>query len=293
MTDLPTLTSLAFENRYEPRQHLWLDGPHGGWLAFDRVLRRDVILNIPYRSDDNNRFFETAQLRAGLRHTNLIPIYDFGVSQDGTPFFTEPHLQAIDLRELSKAEKSGNPLRILWNRLCFLLQASGALAFLHANDLLHLALTPQSVLITRTFKEVFLVGSLNALPLAKPQTENLSGIVAGVPAYLAPEQTDPDRLGPPTEATDVFGLGGILYYILFGDPPNQGTRPAEILELLSKRQGPPLPGNFQFTDSRSRNLSKKLETSCLRALESDPAKRQQNVKDFSNEIEEVLMGTSG
>src|ERR1700681_3451660 len=67
-----------FGERYELRNQLWFDGPHGGWLALDQTLGREVVVNCSYRPEDDHRFLQRAQIRARLRHANLIPIYDLG-----------------------------------------------------------------------------------------------------------------------------------------------------------------------------------------------------------------------
>ena len=217
--DPTSLQPVPFEERYERRNQLWLDGPHGGWVAFDRLLHREVILNVPYRSKDNERFVDTAQLRARLRHPNLIPIYEFGLTYEGEPFFTEPHLQTVDLGQFDQGDGT------LLKRGRFLIQVCQALEFLHGNELLHLDLNPGNVLITQPFEEVFLVRGHPSLPAAQPaaRIDTVSDALGGTPAYMAPEQADPARFGRVTAATDIYGLGGILYYILYADPPNQAA----------------------------------------------------------------------
>lgn len=287
-----TLSPVTFRERYETHSQLWCDGPHEGLIAFDRVMRRHVILNSPYGPEAYDRFVEVAQVRSQLRHTNLIPIYDFGVTPEGRPYFTEPFFQTIRLDNLCSAEKGQNVEGILWRQLRFFLQACSALALVHANSFLHLQLEPRNILITQPSEEVFLVRGNPSLQPAELHADNLSGIKTIVPGYMAPEEI-PARPGPLTEATDVYGLGGILFYMLYGEPPNQGVELPEIDELLLKRQGSPPPGNLQFADSHSISLAKELEATCLHALESDPTKRQQKVEEFSNEIESILMCAAG
>src|SRR6516165_5407060 len=93
-------SSDPFEQRYELRKRLWLDGPHGGWLALDRLLGREVVCNIPYRPADDQEFLQMARIRSRLRHANLIPLYDVGSTKDGRPFFTVPYVEATDIRQL-------------------------------------------------------------------------------------------------------------------------------------------------------------------------------------------------
>lgn len=284
MTDPTSLRPVPFEERYETRQQLWLDGPHCGCLAFDRVLGREVVLNIPYGLDDNQRFIAAAQLRARLRHANLIPLFDFGVTPEGKPYFTEPHLPTVDLREFLCDCTD----RTLWKLARLLLQVCDAVRFVHANNLLHLDLKPGNVLVTRPFEEVFLVLGHPSAPAAimASQDDSLSGVVVGTLGYMASEQADPDRYGHATAQTDIYGLGGILYFILYGEAPNQShsPTPTDILESLTKRKGPPSPGRLQFTDRLSRRLGRKLEPICLRALDSDPRRRQATVVEIAGEL---------
>lgn len=279
---------MHFEDRYEPRHPLWLDGPHGGWLAFDCVLERDVVLNIPYRRDDNQRFISSAKLRARLRHANLIPLLDLNVTREGNPYFTDPYLESFDLRERLRGDIEGT----LWKHTRILLQVCDAVRFVHANDLLHLDLKPGNVLVTRSFQEVFLVRGHSSLPAASVSSEddNLSGVTIGTPAYMAPEQVDPVHFGRATAETDVYGLGGILFFMLYGEAPNQGHSPSpvSVLESLAKRKGPPTPGRLQFTDSWSRRLAEKLSPICERALHSDRKRRHETVIEFTEEVVAAL-----
>ncbi len=77
MTDCAFLRPVAFEDRYETHRQLWLDGSHGGWLAFDSVIGREIVLNIPYRSSDNERFIEMAKI-AGIRSARVGASLDIG-----------------------------------------------------------------------------------------------------------------------------------------------------------------------------------------------------------------------
>ena len=103
--DDPTAPApVPFEQRYELLDQLWLDGPAmGGWLGLDRLLGREVVVTIPYRPADNQRFLQVARLRARLRwHANLVPLYDLGATTVGKPFATEPYFKTSDLRELQR-----------------------------------------------------------------------------------------------------------------------------------------------------------------------------------------------
>lgn len=289
---------VPFEQRYDLCNQLWLDGPHSGWLALDRISGREVIVNRPYRPDDQ-WFLQVGLLRARLRHANLIPVYDLGSTEDGTPFFTEPHFGYTDIqRSLHDREDPSTDVTLV-RLISYLLDACKAVAFIHGSGFLHLDLRPGNVLVTPQFQEVFVVNGHPALPPVSFESwgaiGELKGAVVGVPAYLAPERVEPERLGVPDTLTDVYGLGGILFEILYDHPPN-GGRPAsafEVLTALRTRKGPPRRGTFGTHAARCRDLALELEPTCLQALESDRTARQSSVAAFAKEVEQCFWGWDG
>ena len=107
---------------------------------------------------------------------------------------------------------------------------------------------------------------------------------------MAPEQVNSTGLYKPAISSDIYGLGGILYAILHGQPPNSGgSRPAvRILDALVKRNGPPEPGAFHARTVRWPVLAAQLEQVCLKTLEFDPSNRHSSVEAFVEDIERVL-----
>jgi eukaryotic-like serine/threonine-protein kinase len=282
---------VPFEQRYELRNQLWLDGPHGGWLALDRLLGRQVVVNLPYRSDDNQSFLQMAQLRARLCHANIVPLYDLGATKDGKPFFTEPYLKTTDLRWLLDDEGKADDVA-LPRLVSYLLDVCKAVAFIHTSGFLHLELRPGNVLVLPEFQEVFVVCEHLSLPPVGGKERCSEWAVCGVPAYMAPEQVYPERLGPTDALTDVYGLGGILFEFLYDNPPN-GRRHSSVnesLTVLATRKGPPEPGTFGRRAARYRELAQKLEPICLRALEYDRTARTGSVSAFMKEVEQCAWG---
>jgi serine/threonine protein kinase len=285
-----------FEQRYDLRKQLWLDGPHGGWLALDRILGREVVVNLPYRPDDDQRFLQMAQIRARLRHAHLVPLYDLGETKDGKPFFTEPYLKATDIRRMRLDGDDKADDVTLPRLVSYLLDVCKAVAFVHANGFLHLDLHPGNVLVVQESQEVFVVCGHPSLPPVHVDRVGVGawpkGILWGVPGYMAPEQVDPERLGAADVLTDVYGLGGILFEILYDYPPNgrQATSPIEILTALAKRKGSPERGTFGRRAARCRDLARKLEPVCLRALEYARTARPVSAPAFMREVEQCGWG---
>jgi hypothetical protein len=110
---------------------------------------------------------------------------------------------------------------------------------------------------------------------------------------MAPEQVDSRTLGEPDVSTDVYGIGGVLFRLLYGNPPNGEGPILQIVADLMARRGPPNPGTLSAQAARCRALAKKLEPVCLRALEVDRTKRHASVAAFVSEIEHAVWGYAG
>ncbi len=107
-----------------------------------------------------------------------------------------------------------------------------------------------------------------------------AGSIVGTPAYMSPEQAQGQ---PPTTATDVYGLGAILYELLTGRPPFQG---ADVRELLRKvQEQEPLPP--RALNSR---ISRDLDAVCRACLHRDPQRRYGSAREFAADLERCLAG---
>ena len=101
---------LPFETRYELRRRAWYDGPHGSWEAFDRVLGREVVVNMPWDYTDLSRFLKAVRTAASLQHPGFLPVLDLGITGGGQPFFTTPPIRGEPLsRRLRKYEADEPP----------------------------------------------------------------------------------------------------------------------------------------------------------------------------------------
>jgi putative acetyltransferase len=90
-----------FRLRYKAMKSRWMDGPHSGCIAYDRVRDCDVVFHAPYvRNAGDSGWLQEQTLEAFDRHIHgggntgqlfTLPIYDHGVVEDGRPYFTEPH----------------------------------------------------------------------------------------------------------------------------------------------------------------------------------------------------------
>ena len=284
---------LPFGDRYERRRQRWLDGPHGSWEAFDRVLERDVVLNVAWDYSDVPAFIRSARVAASFRHPSFLPVYDLGILGGTTPFYTTPPVREVPLDRLLREYEGGEPGSAGPFPLLALAgavrDASRALEYAHRRGLLHLDLHPDCLLIGDDY-HVFLdvVGWTEVR--GGDDAEAGEFAIVGRPSYMSPEQVNgPGRaVGP---ATDVFGLGGILHAILFGTPPIQLPERGSLVEVIraiaERSFEPRRPGTLR-AGIRSSGVGSRIDGLvgiCLKALAYEPAGRYPTARDLGDALD--------
>ena len=265
ITELPpnherSLTStVAYQPETRERYTLTRMHAQGGlgrvWLAVDSDLNRQVALKElrPERGSDSAlaaRFLEEAKVTGQLEHPGIVPVYELARrSEDGQPFYTMRFIRGRTLAESSHAyhlkQESGKAGRL---ELAVLLNAfvgvCNAVAYAHSRGVIHCDLKPQNVVLG-DFGEVVvldwglakLVGrpeeasaySSVALGESEDHAATMPGQVLGTPSYMAPEQAEGAAVN---QLSDVYGLGAILYEILTGLPPFEGSGTQEVLRCV-------------------------------------------------------------
>ena len=229
-------------------------------LGLKRLVALKMILSGSMATPaERARFRREAELAANLDHPNIVPIYEVR-DQDGMLFFSMKLIDGGNLAERSchfHARSRGPPRRLV-------VTLAQALHYAHGKGFIHCDLKPSNVLIDLDGQP-----QITDFGLARRTSEDSSltatGAILGTPSYMAPEQAAGQRqsIGP---ATDVYGLGAILYELLTGRPPfRTPTMMETVLQVLERDPVAPhelVPG-----------LPRELETICLKCLEKMPEDR--------------------
>jgi serine/threonine-protein kinase len=202
-------------------------------LATQRSLGRKVAVKTLREAAKSEaatlRLLREAWVTGTLEHPNIVPVYDLGLDEEGSPIIILKRIEGLEWSEVmgnaELARERYGTEDLLENNLRILIQVSNAVSLAHARGVLHRDLKPENVMIG-SFGEVYLVDwgiavslvpdPLGRLPLASDQKE-----IAGTPCYMAPEMLG--ALGTLSERTDVYLLGAILHEILTGLPPHSGN----------------------------------------------------------------------
>lgn len=239
------------------------------------------------------RFLAERQILSRLQHPGIARLLDGGAAADQRPYFA---MEYIDGAPISRyCDERRLPVR---ERLRLVLAVAEAVDYAHRNLVVHRDLKPGNVLVTAEGAVKLLdfgIAKLLADRLA-PDGATETGFRPLTPEYAAPEQV---RGEPITTATDVYGLGGILYELLCGQRPVRlRTKTWEELERAVLHTDPEPPsaavrrsGGGEAAAARlARQLAGDLDNICLKALHKEPERRYRSVSEFSDDLQRHLDG---
>ncbi len=245
------------------------------YRAVHRQSGRVVALKMvpPQQLHDDSvreRFKTEVQAAAALDHPNILPIYDVG-ERDGLPFFS---MKFADCGALS--ERSSTYRRKFHEIARLIAKVARALHHAHQRGILHRDVKPGNILLDGA-GEPFLAdfGIAKSLASDVDLTRTLS--VLGTPAYLSPEQAA-GKTKELTTATDIYGLGAVLYELLAGHPPFGGKNAVEILHEIERKS----PERPTLHDA---SIPRDLEIICWKCLAKDPRDRYPTANALAEDLE--------
>jgi serine/threonine-protein kinase len=225
--------------RYAIEQELGFGGMGVVFRGRDLRLGRPVAIKVLLtsaepQSDAAVRFEREARVGAHINHAHLIGTYDFGRIGD-TVYLV---LQLVTEGDLRRYALRHHPVTI--QRACLIAyQIADALAAAHGAGVVHRDLKPENVLLESSEPLHIRVADFGMAFLETPDDPKdgrmtRDGRMAGTPAYMAPEQIVDQQVGAPA---DVYALGCLLYELLAGVPPFQGS----VVSLIAQHVYTPPP----------------------------------------------------
>jgi len=261
------------------------------YLASDPVLGRQVALKVPRPHTLLNptlrqRFVAEAQTVARLHHPHIVTVFEAG-EEDDLPYMASAYCSGPTLSQWLQSRESPVP-GVLAAKIVQSL--AGAVQYSHDNAVLHRDIKPDNVMlfpdaqsVTSDFPFSPRLGDFGLAKILDDEGDaSLTTHIIGTPRYIAPEVI----LGGgkvATVAADVYGLGGLLYTLLTGQPPFSSTSTVDTLKRVCETD--PLPPHI--IDSA---ISKDLSLICLKCIEKSPSRRYASARELAEDLDRFLTG---
>jgi serine/threonine protein kinase len=255
VADAPDLSG----TRYDWIEPLGRGGMSTVWRARDRALDRDVALKVlaaPAAAGVAERLVAEAKILARLDHPGIVPVHDVGVLPDGRVFYVMKRVHGRRLDELVRAGASEA------ERLRILVRVGEAVAFAHAQGVVHCDLKPSNVMVG-AFGEVLVLDWGVAKGLASTTSGGGAPMRVGTPGFMAPEQERGDSDAIDAQS-DVHSLGALLRALL-------GERPARPLAAIAaKAMQPEKAARYADVPALLEDLARYQAGAAVRALPEGP-----------------------
>jgi eukaryotic-like serine/threonine-protein kinase len=266
-------TGSLLDDRYRVLRHLGSGGMASVLLCEDERLGRQVAvkrLHADSPVDVEQRFAREAKLGASLNHPNLVSVFDTATDDEGVLIVME----YVEGEPLSRMLRRG-PLRP--EEVASMVRDLGdALDHAHSQGVVHRDVKPGNVLIRED--GVTKLADLGIATASDGTKITRSGIVLGTAAYMAPEQLDGRRAGPPA---DVYALAAISFEALSGKRPREGRTPLEIAHQIANEGAPDL---LDAWPTAPKEAARVLQ----RGMALEPGDRPSSAGEFASELTRAL-----
>lgn len=243
-------------------------------ISLNRLVAVKMILAGQIAGRDSLKMFRReARAAANLHHPNIVPVFEIG-EHDLQDYFTMRFVPGGRTIAGWAATQRGH-----WRLIAAAAaKAARAVAHAHAHGILHRDLKPSNILwddeAGPQVTDFGLAKLLDEADASHTQTHH----ALGSPAYMAPEQTG-GRTSEITTATDVYGLGAVLYELISGRPPFSGTSTLETIRRAAEEMPAPLS-----------EAPQELETVCLKCLAKAQEDRYASAAALADDLERFSRG---
>lgn len=222
--------------------------------------------------DGRRRFARERALLAGLNHPNIAALLDGGETEQGQPYLVMEYVDGVPISDWVRQRRP-----TLAERLRVLQRVCGAVQHAHQRLVLHRDIKPGNILVDAEGEPVLLDFGI-AKVLDQTDARSDTATLAFTPAYAAPEQQVGRGL---TTATDVYGLGAVLYELL---------SECSLAELRLQPGALPAPSTQVGDPQRARLLRGDLDRMVAKAMHLEPERRYPSPAALAEDIERFLSG---
>jgi WD40 repeat protein len=255
-------------------------------IARDERLGRLVAIKelLSSEKDMAVRFLREVMLTARLQHPSIVPIHEAGQWPSGKPFYA---MKLVSGRPLGELIRSAKNLAERMGLLRHMVDVAEAIAYAHSMRILHRDLKPSNVIVGDFGETVVIdwglakdISNLDGTAPDKLTAHTVQGAVVGTPGYMPPEQAYGRAVD---ERADVYALGSLLYTVLAGRPPYEGSHPPDLVAQV--KAGSPVP-----LAERDKEIPPDLCAIVEKAMARDPAERYPTARELVEDLKRFVTG---
>ncbi|MBI5952144.1 MAG: serine/threonine protein kinase [Chloroflexi bacterium] len=240
-----------------------------------KILRSDLVESEEFLA----RFRHEAHAVSGLRHANIVQVFDFDM-QDDYYYMVMELLEGDTLRSLLNNYRVRKQRMPLAEIVRITKDVLSGLSYAHGEGIIHRDIKPANIMLTKKGQAV--LTDFGIAQIVGSTQHTVSGALMGTLNYMAPEQ---GLKGECDTRSDIYSLGIVLYEMLTGYTPFDADTP---LAILMKHLNDPLPLPTQVDPT----LPLALEMIVLKALAKDPDDRFQSADEMRKALENVEQNLS-
>jgi len=250
VADLPDLAG----TRYELIEPLGRGGMGAVYRVRDTALERDVAMKVLSGAPDDvsrARIEREARVLARLEHPGIVPVHDVGVLPDGRIFYV---MKLVHGERLDRLARHAMPLS---ERLRLIVRVAQAVAFAHAQGIVHRDLSPGNIMVG-AFGEVLVLDwglATAALDATGPR------VVVGTPGFMAPEQAG----GLADARSDVYSIGALLAWLTSTADGSPERLPRPLRSILDKARAALPADRYDDAAALSADLMRFLDGAAVAA----------------------------
>jgi predicted Ser/Thr protein kinase len=245
------------------------------YRAVHPELAKELAIKLarrPLGEADRAALIEEGKLLAGLEHPNLVRVHDVDFFED-RPFLVMEFVRGRNLQQVAAQERPGSR-----QAAAMVAKLAGVLSLAHRRGIVHYDLKPRNILVDERGEPRLI--DFGMARLRHAWSDGAESSPGGTITYMAPEQArlETGRIGP---CSDLFALGGVLYFLLTGRAPFEGATGDE-------RRARACRCDFDARALRAAGAPRRLERIVLRAMAAEPADRFASAEAFQRALRRHL-----
>ncbi len=258
--------------RYRIIGELDSGGQASVYRAVHPTLPRDLAIKIAHEPSeiDSSLLRGDAEILCELDHPNLVRVHDLDI-HDGRPFVVMEFVRGRNLHQVAEQLPPTPSQAAAW-----VAEVARALAYVHGRGVVHQDIKPKNIMLDESGRPRLI--DFGMARWRHAWSGNRAGPSGGTLAFMAPEQArgEAKRVG---EASDIFGLGGVLYFLLTGKTPFGGGTRNEQWRRASQC-------DFDRGALRAKGVPRRLERIVLKAMAADPEDRYASADQIAGALDD-------